>query len=37
MKLGALPIAQDPSAPTPEEREATIAAVGRYQEIFDTH
>lgn len=37
MKLGALPIAHDPAHPTPEERSATIAAVARYQEIFDTH
>lgn len=37
MKLGALPIAQDPAHPTPQERAATIAAVARYQEIFDTH
>jgi L-asparaginase len=37
MKLGSLPIAQDPAAPTPEERTATIAAIRAYQEIFDTH
>jgi len=37
MKLGALPIAQDPAHPTPAERAATIAAVARYQELFDTH
>ena len=37
MKLGALPIAHDPAHPTPAERSATIAAVARYQEIFDTH
>lgn len=37
MKLGALPVAQDPAHPTPEERAATIAAVARYQELFDTH
>lgn len=37
MKLGSLPIAKDPAAPTVEERAATVAAVARYQEIFDTH
>jgi len=37
MKLGSLPIAADPAAPTPAEREATAAAVARYQELFLTH
>ena len=37
MKLGCLPIAQDPAAPTAEERAATAAAVRAYQEIFDSH
>jgi hypothetical protein len=37
MKFGALPIAHDPAHPTAEERAATITAVARYQEIFDTH
>jgi L-asparaginase len=37
MKFGSLPIAQDPAAPTPEEKAATISAVRRYQEIFLTH
>ncbi|MEM6439894.1 MAG: asparaginase domain-containing protein, partial [Pseudomonadota bacterium] len=37
MKLGALPIAADPAAPTAEERRATEAAVSRYQDLFDSH
>lgn len=37
MKLGSLPVAVDPSAPTEAERAATAAAVERYQEVFDTH
>jgi L-asparaginase len=37
LKLGALPPARDPSAPTAAEREATAQAVARYQELFDTH
>lgn len=37
LKLGALPAAADPSNPTPEEEAATIAAVQRYQELFDAH
>ncbi len=37
MKFGALPIANDPSHPSAEERVATAAAVARYQQIFDTH
>ncbi|MDB5775482.1 MAG: L-asparaginase [Herbaspirillum sp.] len=37
MKLGALPIAKNPDAPTLSEIEATAAKVGLYQGIFDTH
>jgi L-asparaginase len=37
MKLGALPIASDPDHPTDAEKQATIAAVKAYQQIFDTH
>ena len=37
MKLGRLPRAQDPRNPTPGEREAVIAKVAEYQEIFETH
>jgi hypothetical protein len=37
LKLGALPIAADPFAPTDEELGATVAAVTEYQAIFDSH
>jgi L-asparaginase len=37
MKLGSLPVAEDPANPTDAEREATRTAIARYQEIFDTH
>ena len=37
LKLGRLPKARDPRNPTPQEREAAIAAITRYQELFDTH
>lgn len=37
LKLGALPVAGDPSSPSPEEEVATARAVRRYQELFDTH
>ena len=37
MKFGALPTAADPENPTKAEMEATMKAVARYQEIFDTH
>ncbi len=37
MKLGALPVAQNPDAPTTAEQQAVIAAISRYQAIFDTH
>ena len=37
MKLGSLPVAQDPANPTAREREATEQAVAAYQRIFETH
>lgn len=37
MKLGALPPAADPSAPTPDEVAAIKAKLDQYQAIFDTH
>jgi len=37
LKLGLLPRAVDPGNPTPAEIGATREALGRYQEIFDTH
>jgi L-asparaginase len=37
LKLGALPPAADPYHPTPEEESRTRAALGAYQELFDTH
>ena len=37
LKLGRLPKARDPRRPTPQEREAVLAAIARYQTIFDTH
>lgn len=37
LRLGRLPKARDPRNPTPQEREASLAAIARYQEIFDTH
>jgi hypothetical protein len=37
LKLGALPPAADPANPTSAEMAATVAKVGDYQEIFDTH
>ncbi len=37
MKLGSLPSAKNPDAPTPEERAATMKAVAAYQAIFNTH
>ncbi|MEU0369317.1 asparaginase domain-containing protein [Streptomyces sp. NPDC006283] len=37
LKLGALPPAADPFAPTSDERAATEQAVARYQTLFDTH
>lgn len=37
LKLGCLPPARDPFNPTDQERDATVAAVLRYQQIFDAH
>lgn len=37
LRLGRLPKARDPRNPTAREREASVAAMARYQEIFDTH
>ena len=37
MKFGALPTAVDPVNPTKAEMDATMKAVAKYQEIFDTH
>ena len=37
LRLGRLPKARDPRNPTAQEREASLAAIARYQEIFDTH
>ena len=37
LKLGSLPLANDPRNPTAEERSATLAKVGQYQAIFETH
>ena len=37
LRLGRLPKARDPRNPSAREREATLAAIARYQEIFDTH
>ena len=37
LKLGRLPRAQDPRNPTRAERDATVARVARYQEIFENH
>jgi hypothetical protein len=37
MKLGSLPPAADPEAPTDAEIRATQARVQEYQAIFDTH
>jgi L-asparaginase len=37
MKLGSLPPAKDPDAPTAQELEAVKAKVREYQAIFDTH
>jgi hypothetical protein len=37
LKLGGLPVAADPAAPTREEMAVTRSALDRYQEIFDTH
>ena len=37
LKLGRLPKARDPRNPTRAERAATVAAVERFQEIFENH
>ena len=37
LKLGSLPVAADPAAPTGVELEAMAGAVGRYQALFDSH
>ena len=37
LKLGMLPPAADPAAPTADERRAIAERVAAYQEIFDTH
>ncbi len=37
LKLGRLPKARDPRNPTKEERNASVAAVARFQEIFENH
>ena len=37
LKLGRLPRARDPRSPTREERATTVAAVERFQEIFERH
>jgi L-asparaginase len=37
LKLGSLPVAADPSKPTPVEIAATKNAVAAYQGIFLTH
>ena len=37
LKLGRLPKARNPRNPTREERAATVAAVERFQEIFERH
>jgi hypothetical protein len=37
LKLGPLPRAANPSAPTREEMRAARESLDRYQEIFDTH
>jgi hypothetical protein len=37
MKLGSLPTARDPDAPTEAELAATRKAVAAYQDIFNTH
>lgn len=37
MKLGTLPIPTDPDHPTKAERDAIVAKIAQYQEIFSTH
>ena len=37
LKLGRLPKARDPRNPTKAERQATVAGVARFQDIFENH
>ena len=37
LKLGRLPKAQDPRNPTRSEREALLAKIAEFQEVFETH
>ena len=37
LKLGRFPKARDPRSPTPQEREALLAKIAEFQEIFETH
>jgi hypothetical protein len=37
MKFGALPVAADPANPTAAEKTALIAAIVKYQQVFNTH
>ena len=37
LRLGRLPKARYPRRPTAQERESALAAIARYQEIFDSH
>ncbi len=37
LRFGAPPPAADPTAPTPEELDATLAHLARYQEVVSTH
>jgi hypothetical protein len=37
MKLGSLPVPKDPDHPIKEEKDAIIAKLKLYQEVFDTH
>ena len=37
LKLGRLPKARNPRNPTNTEKEATLKAISKFQEVFDTH
>jgi L-asparaginase/Glu-tRNA(Gln) amidotransferase subunit D len=37
LKFGSLPPANDPSHPTPAEKNAVLAKLAQYQEVFDAH
>jgi len=37
MKLGRFPKAKDPRNPTPKEKDALLAKIAEFQEIFETH